>query len=262
MRRYTMKQQPRTLTDTAAESMPASARPVIWRMSGRAEAPRAGDFEAALLAIAAHDLRQPLQAIRSAHELLGVGLRTNSERHLLKIGESAIDRLAQQLNALLCSLRLRECTENVTLSRICVETQLRQACLESQDSAARKGITIRMVATRASIMSDAVLFGSILGNLVSNAVRYTRPGGRILLGCRSAGTAVRIDVIDTGIGIGDEQMPRIFDAFSRVHSTHSDGLGIGLFIVRRAVAVLRHGIDVHSVTDRGTRFSIIATRAE
>src|SRR5262245_19997478 len=127
MRRHTMKQRLRT--ETASESMPASVRPVIWRMSGMGEPPRAGEFEAALLAIAAHDLRQPLQAIQSAHERLGVGLRTKSEQHLLEIGESAVNRLAQQLSALLCALHLHECTEDIRLSRICVEALLEQACL-------------------------------------------------------------------------------------------------------------------------------------
>src|SRR5262245_21069543 len=98
MRRHTMKQQLRTMAETASESMPANERPVIWRMSGMGEPPRAGDFEAALLAIAAHDLRQPLQAIQSAHERLGISLRTKSEQHLLEVGENAINRLAQQLS--------------------------------------------------------------------------------------------------------------------------------------------------------------------
>jgi len=65
---------------------------------------------------------------------------------------------------------------------------------------------------------------------------------------------VRIDVCDTGIGIAGEQLSKIFDAFTRLDSTRCDGLGVGLFIVRRAIEVLGHRIDVSSVASRGSRF--------
>jgi signal transduction histidine kinase len=98
--------------------------------------------------------------------------------------------------------------------------------------------------------------------LVSNAVNYTQPGGRILLGCRHTGQSVRIDVYDTGIGISGDQMPRMFEAFTRLDPARCDGLGIGLFIVRQAIGILGHRIDVASTPCRGSRFSIFASRAE
>src|SRR6266446_4709919 len=106
------------------------------------------------------------------------------------------------------------------------------------------------------------LLDGILRNLVSNAIKYTEPNGRILIGCRRSGQNVRIDVCDTGIGIAGEQLSRIFEAFTRLDSTRCDGLGVGLFIVRRAIEVLGHGIDVSSVASRGSRFSIFATRTD
>jgi signal transduction histidine kinase len=73
---------------------------------------------------------------------------------------------------------------------------------------------------------------------------------------------VRIDVCDTGIGIAEEQLSRIFDAFTRLDSKRCDGLGVGLFIVRRAIEVLGHRIDVRSAASRGSRFSIFVTRTD
>ena len=119
-----------------------------------------------------------------------------------------------------------------------------------------------MCPTGAYVMSNAVLLNGILRNLVGNAVKYTEPKGRVLIGCRRWGEDVRIDVCDTGIGITDEHLPRIFDAFTRLDSTRCDGLGIGLFIVRRAIEVLGHRVDVDSVASRGSRFSIFATRVD
>ena len=76
-----------------------------------------------------------------------------------------------------------------------------------------------------------------LGGLVSNAVKYTQLGGRILVGCRSSGSDIRIDVYDTGIRIPGEQIPRIFEAFARHDAVWCDGLGISLLIVRQALAI-------------------------
>jgi signal transduction histidine kinase len=69
-------------------------------------------------------------------------------------------------------------------------------------------------------------------------------------------------VYDTGIGIAGDQMPRIFEAFSRLDPARCDGLGIGLFIVRQAIGILGHRIDIASTPCRGSRFSIFANRAE
>jgi two-component system phosphate regulon sensor histidine kinase PhoR len=116
--------------------------------------------------------------------------------------------------------------------------------------------------TRVSVMSDALLLNGILRNLISNAIKYTDPKGRVLIGCRRSGQNVRIDVCDTGIGITDEQLSRIFEAFTRVDYTRCDGLGVGLFIVRRAVEVLGHRIHVSSAISRGSRFSVVAPRTD
>jgi two-component system phosphate regulon sensor histidine kinase PhoR len=218
------------------------------------------DFESVLLAIAAHDLRQPLQVIQSAHELLGLGHRTSRERRLLQTGQEAIDRLKVQLQQLQTALRLVERRTVVNLRPVRVDEVLRQACRENEATAQKNGISIRSVPTDASIQSDHLLVGAVLRNLVGNAVKYTQPGGRILVGCRRSGSDIRIDVYDTGIGIPDEQMPKIFEAFARLDNIRRDGLGIGLFIVRQAIGLLGHRIDLASTPGRGSRFSIFATQ--
>lgn len=111
-------------------------------------------------------------------------------------------------------------------------------------------------------MSNPLLLSAILRNLLTNAIRYTEPGGRILIGCRRSGCDVRIDVYDTGIGIASERLPKIFDAFERLDSLRCDGLGIGLFIVRRALELLGHRIEISSEVSKGSRFSVFAPLAQ
>jgi two-component system phosphate regulon sensor histidine kinase PhoR len=236
-------------------------RPSTGSMMAIAKPHLVSNFESVLLAIAAHDLRQPLQVIQSAHELLGLGHRTSFERRLLQSGQNAIDRLKDQLQQLQTALRLAERRTGVKLRPVSVDEVLRQACRENEATALKNGISIRAVPTNASILSDHLLVGAVLRNLVGNAVKYTQPGGRILLGCRRSGSDIRIDVYDTGIGIPDEQMPKIFEAFARLDSARCEGLGIGLFIVRQAIGLLGHRIDLASTPGRGSRFSIFAAAA-
>jgi two-component system phosphate regulon sensor histidine kinase PhoR len=231
-----------------------------WNMTAAARPRKVPNFEAVLLAIAGHDLRQPLQVIQSAHERLGHGVRTRSELRCLRSGQLAIDRLKEQLEQLLTALRVQESTMSVELASVRIQQVLRQACRENEHAALSKGISIHTVSSDATVLSDGLLLGAALRNLVSNAVKYTQPGGRILLGCRRSGSEIRIDVYDTGIGIPDEQIPRIFEAFTRLDTAQCDGFGIGLFIVRQALGILGHRIDIASTPCRGSRFSIFVAR--
>jgi signal transduction histidine kinase len=231
-------------------------------MEGTADIQRTTDFQAILLTIAGHDLRQPLQIIQSAHDRLGIGIRTKSEQDLLQMGQIAIDNLSGQLDQLLDALRLFEHSKKAKLSPVKLQPLFQQACYENEERASQKGIAVRVCPTSASVMSNSLILSGILRNLVGNAIEYTQPNGRILVGCRRLRQNVRIDICDTGIGIADEQLLRIFEAFTRLDSTRHDGLGVGLFIVRRAIGVLGHRVNVKSAASRGSRFSIIAARAE
>jgi len=239
-----------------------ATRPVSWNMTASARPHGDSNFEAVLLAMAGHDLRQPLQVIQSAHELLGLGIRTSSELRYLRSGQSAIDRLKEQLEQILTALRVRECSRRLELTPVRVHQVLRRACRENEQAALSKGVSIHVVSSDATILSDSLLLGAALRNLVSNAIKYTQPGGRILVGCRHSRSGIRIDVYDTGTGIPGEQIPRIFEAFTRLDPAQCDGLGIGLFIVRQALGILGHRIDVASTPCRGSRFSIFVARAK
>ena len=219
------------------------------------------EFEKTLLAMASHDLRQPLQVIQHVRERLEDGIRTRPELSLLKMCQRAIDQLTAKFDQLLSAVRVREHSSHVQLYPLALEALLQEARQEHEFAALQKGLQIRVVSTRSWIESDALLLGAALRNLVGNAIKYTEPGGKILLGGRHFHGGIRIDVIDTGIGISEKHISEIFELFTRLDPTQGEGLGIGLFIVRHAVAVLGHRLDVSSVKGRGTRFSISAKQA-
>jgi len=219
------------------------------------------DFYATVLAIACHDLRQPLQVIVSAHELLARRLTARPEREHLERSEQASTQLEEKLNQLVDALQLQQRSSRIEPEPVRLERILQRLALQLDGPARRKGVDLRFVPTRAVIMSQPALLDGILRNLARNALDHTLPGGRILVGCRWRGATIRIEVHDTGEGIPPNKLHSIFEPFFRIDTTRSEGLGLGLFIVKRAAHCLAHCIELRSAVGRGSCFSVVARTA-
>ncbi|MDB5407418.1 MAG: hypothetical protein JWL84_2330, partial [Rhodospirillales bacterium] len=122
--------------------------------------------------------------------------------------------------------------------------------------AERKGLHFRVVASSALTVTDYEMLMTILRNLAGNAIKYTRRGGGVVIGVRRRGAALRIDVLDNGIGIASDKLSRIFDEFFQ-EMQESDGVGLGLAIVKETSNLLNCPIEAASEPGRGTRFSIV-----
>jgi two-component system, OmpR family, phosphate regulon sensor histidine kinase PhoR len=227
----------------------------------RRDLQRNSDFLAALLAMAGHDLRQPLQVIMGAHARLAHRLTTGREHEYVVRGQRGVAQLRDQLDLLVHALRLYEYAGAVRAAPIPLRPRLANLADDHTPSARQKGVDLRIVLADRVIMSDVLLLDGILRNLVRNALKYTRASGQILVGCRRRGPALRIEVHDTGIGISPDNLARIFGAFQRVGSVPSEGLGLGLFIVKHAADALGHRIEVASTLGRGSCFSVLVDTA-
>jgi len=223
---------------------------------------RAVDFYATVLAMACHDLRQPLQVVVSAHELLARRLAGRIEREHLERGGQATAQLAEKLDQLVDALQLLQRTSRIEPEPVPLEPVLERLVRQLDDTARRRGIDLRVVPTHAVVMSQAVLLDGMLRNLARNALDHTTPGGRVLIGCRQHGTALRIEVRDDGEGIPADKLATVFEPFFRLDAVRSDGLGLGLFIVKRAADCLGHRIEVRSAPNRGSCFAILAQAAD
>jgi signal transduction histidine kinase len=222
---------------------------------------RTDDFYETVLAMASHDLRQPLQLIISAQELLARRLTTSPEREHLERSERASAQLAEQLDQLVDALHLHRSTGRIRLEPVPLQPILERLAQQLDGPARRKVVCLRLSSTPAVVMSHAALLDSVLRNLVRNALDHTLPGGRVLVCCRRHRTAFRIEVRDSGEGIPPDKLSTVFEPFSRLDAAHSDGLGLGLFIVQRAAECLGHRIEVRSAPHRGSCFAVIAQAA-
>ena len=213
------------------------------------------------LAVASHDLRQPLHALN----LFAAQLRSEkdqAERDRLAVRiDTAVANMNELFNALLDISKLDAGAMSANISEFPVNRVLNRIGATFTQAARDKGLRLRVVASSAWIRSDAILIEQILLNLVSNAVRYTSAGG-IVVGCRHVAGALRIDVCDSGIGIAADQQRSIFSEFYQVAAPERNskvGLGLGLAIVERLCAVLGHPIGLTSTLGKGSRFSISDT---
>jgi CheY-like chemotaxis protein len=135
---------------------------------------------------------------------------------------------------------------------------------EYQTKAETKGLQLRFVPNRLQTFVDPSLLERALRNFIENALRYTSQGA-VLVGARRRGERVRIDVIDTGIGIPEDRKADIFEEFVQVDNPGRDlglGLGLGLAIVVRLAALLGAEIEFDSELGRGSRFSLWLPRVQ
>jgi CheY-like chemotaxis protein/anti-sigma regulatory factor (Ser/Thr protein kinase) len=147
-----------------------------------------------------------------------------------------------------------------------VQTLLDDVLLNFSGPAQAQGLRLVVRPSAAWVRGDRLLCGQMLGNLVSNALRYTRQGG-VLVACRRErrGGGWRIVVRDTGIGIAADQLDEVFKEFVQIGNPERDrrkGLGLGLAIVRRIADLMDLSVHVRSRPGRGSTFGFSLPRAE
>ncbi|NYZ11793.1 PAS domain S-box protein [Azospirillum sp. RWY-5-1] len=210
------------------------------------------------IASASHDLRQPVQALLL---LAGLVLKHDLAPHTRRLAEQLRDTvvsLGGLLDALLDISRLEAGLVTPVIAPVPLGHMMDRLHREFAPVAASKGLRLDTVPVKLTLPTDGPLLERVIRNLLSNAIRYTRHG-RVLFGARRRDGRVRLEVWDTGIGIAEDQIDRIFQDFYQVGNAarnRSEGLGMGLSIARRLVAMLGGSIDVTSVLGRGSRFLI------
>ena len=217
------------------------------------------------LAAASHDLLQPLNAARlyvSSLVQTAADAPLTERVDLARNVDASLEAVEDILGTLLDISRLDAGATKPEISGVALAELFRQLEIEFAPMARAKGLKLTFVATRLAVRSDRRLLRRLLQNFVSNAVKYT-PQGRVLVGVRRQGEAVRVEVWDTGLGIPEEKRARVFDEFHRLEqgAKVARGLGLGLSIVQRLGRVLDHPIGLKSQHGRGSAFSVTAPLA-
>ena len=222
------------------------------------EVERANLAKSRFLAVASHDLRQPLHALN----LFAAQLRDQTDpadrARLVARIDAAIDSMNELFNALLDISKLDAGVLAPDIAEFPVAHLLGRIETTFAAAAREKGLRLRVLPSRVWVRTDAILLERILLNLVSNAIRYTSRGG-VIVGCRRRGDSVRLEVWDSGIGLAEDQHRSIFGEFYQVDAPAPGGragLGLGLSIVDGLCRLLGHPIDLASRPGKGSRFAV------
>ena len=234
--------------------------------AARQEAERATRAKSDFLAVMSHELRTPLNAIIGYGSLLADEIpgpvNDGQRRQLERIGSSARHLLAL-IDEVLTLSRIELGEEGVVIAPVPVATVVEDAAAMVEPQARAKGLdfVVRLPEAAPMLETDAARLRQALVNLLGNAVKFTDAGTvqlRVTAPARDGDPFV-FEVEDTGVGIAEEYLERVFDSFWQVDQAHSrkvGGVGLGLHITRQLVRLLGGDVSVTSAVGRGSCFTL------
>jgi signal transduction histidine kinase len=212
------------------------------------------------LAAVAHDLRNPLGAIKLSVAMLGRESGPPGERsaRTLALVDRQVDRLARMVDDLLDAARVEAGELTIRPSACDLREIARDAAELYAPTSTRHELAIDIPDEPLAGRFDAARVHQVLDNLLSNAIKYSPVGGRVRLALRREGDDALVSVTDEGVGIPPEELARLFEPFQRAPSARkvAHGLGLGLWVVRRIVEAHGGHIRVESQPGEGSTFSI------
>lgn len=226
-------------------------------IAARQAAERAQKANTAFLAAASHDLRQPVQALSLLNGALRRTVKDERAREMIDHQEHSLTAMTNLLNSLLDISRLDAGVVTPEFEEFPMQRLIDRLSAEFGRQASHKGLEFASEPCAITVRSDPNLLSEIIQNLVSNAIRYT-DSGSVQMVCDCSGDNCRLEVVDTGIGIEEDQLEEIFKEFhqTKTPGSSTEGFGLGLAIVRRLADLLEHDIGVESEPGKGSMFYV------
>ncbi|MBU1312230.1 MAG: PAS-domain containing protein [Gammaproteobacteria bacterium] len=226
-------------------------------LQAKAEAEVANASKTRFLALASHDILQPLNAARLFTAALGGSKDVQQQQHIISQLDNSLKASEELISTLLEIAKLDDGKLTPDVQAVSLQELLSQLADEFGLLAQQKGLQFTVRPADYMVNTDATYLRRILQNMLSNAIKYTKQG-RILLGCRKRGEQLLIQVWDSGPGIAEPDLLRIFEDFYRIDATAKgqQGVGLGLGVVNRMAKLLGHPLNVQSWPGKGSMFSI------
>jgi signal transduction histidine kinase len=230
----------------------------------RAAAERLAQARADILAIVAHDLRNPLNVIASAVQLLlAEAPSTDQQRHVLRMTQRAATQMKRLIGDLLEAMRLEAGRLTLDITDVDVCEIARDAEETFRHAAAERRIRLTMYAPERGchVRADAGRVQQAIGNLIANALKFTEAGGQVVASAEVADTEIIFRVADNGPGIDPLHHAHLFDRFWQARNGDRRGVGLGLAIAKGIIDAHGGRIWVESELGAGTTFSFALPRS-
>lgn len=215
-----------------------------------------------------HELRTPISTIKGYAETLLDGALDDRDnaRDFLKIICSDADRLAKLIEDLLDLSKIESGKLELHLNRIDLGPMIQQAVGHFRNQIHTKSLSVAIDIQKGlpDVLAEEGLIAQVLLNLIDNAVKYSDENGKIMISAHPDQGFVRLDISDTGIGIPQEDIPRVFERFYRVDKARSrelGGTGLGLAIVKHIIQAHHGDVTVKSILGKGSAFSFTLPQA-
>ena len=223
-------------------------------------AAEAAELRRDLVAVVAHDLKNPLNAITMAAALLSRGAPAGADGDRARRQAQIVSRATERMNRLIHDLLDVSAIDagRMDLDRqpLAIAALLAEAVDALTPMAQQKQLTLvrQLTDQTLTVLGDRERLLQVLGNLVGNAIKFTEPGGRITVSAERAGEMAELSVGDSGPGIAAEHLPHVFDRFWRMRSASRQGTGLGLWIVKGLVEAHGGAVSVDTEVGKGSRF--------
>ena len=221
-----------------------------------------------LIAAVSHDLRTPLASLQAMVEAVNDGVVSDADtvQRYLRTMHGEIRNLSALIGDLFELSQLDAGVLRLQIEASPLQDLISDTLESMQAQAERQGLSLAGVvdAELTPVLMDPVRVQRVLYNLVQNALRHTPADGTVLLEARDAGAEVQVSVVDSGEGIAEGELPRIFERFYRgdpARSRGQSGAGLGLAIARGIVEAHGGSIWVESAPGRGSRFTFTLPKA-
>lgn len=213
-----------------------------------------------VLAIVAHDLRAPLNAVQtSAAFLMDVELAEAERKRLLKVIRRAASGMNRLIEDLVDVAQMESGAFTVDLDRLDIGALAAEVCEQFRPQATDGGRSLAcdVESDLPRVWADRDRMSQVLGNLIGNALKFTPAGGSVRVRVRRHGEGVSCEVADTGVGIPSDELPHLFERFWQARRYRRGGAGLGLAIARGVVEAHGSVLEVRSELGRGSAFSFV-----
>jgi signal transduction histidine kinase len=214
----------------------------------------------------AHDLRCPLGVLRMSTDLAckgGEPLPPEQLGMVIETVQRQVDRLERMVSDLLDSLSVEAGNLRLRLESVDVREIAAEVVRAHQGTSPRHEVVLDAPPASVALTCDGMRVAQVLSNLVSNAIKYSPGGGRVIVRVTAEPDAVVLAVSDEGVGMTPDETTAAFAPFRRAGTLrdHVPGWGLGLFIVRHLVEAHGGKIDVQTAPNRGSTFLVSLPRA-